>query len=427
MDQQGYPYGHHGVNASLPSLPPHPGHAIAGPSARPFSNNVAGDGPVPIKYTPVTGRVSKALKGVPVHTCNDCNPPRTFTRNEHLKRHQLSHKNPSHECKIPGCGRKFHRKDLLDRHEQKHEQESQRSLRGGNLHSPRRRSTHSPAVSGLGIRHSPYPSMSGAASHSYGGSAIYNGSSTPLANHHAVYGSQSSPGNIDPPTPLSPPNSSGTDSYGRPLSQRQSFGNSNYVFSTPMSHQLPVIHHQPINPPNNPMNLGNYPDHRAPRRPSLHLSFLTPSDGHSGPMASHEASGIPSSASSTYSNGSDLTRSNRSTARSSSDEWVDPSGFLSPSPMPPSHNSSIQLLSPVSMDTAFPTSGSSSPSTRLSMESMDYQSSLSYASPRPISRTGHAMYGSLENNPVNNMYSNDPIMMDTRQQPIGSLVRICLS
>lgn len=29
---------------------------------------------VPVKYTPITGRVSKAKKGVPVHTCEQCRP-----------------------------------------------------------------------------------------------------------------------------------------------------------------------------------------------------------------------------------------------------------------------------------------------------------------------------------------------------------------
>lgn len=38
-----------------------------------------------IKYTPVTGRISKAKKGVPVHTCGICRPVKTFTRAEHLR------------------------------------------------------------------------------------------------------------------------------------------------------------------------------------------------------------------------------------------------------------------------------------------------------------------------------------------------------
>jgi hypothetical protein len=31
-------------------------------------------GDVPVKYTPVTGRISRAKKGIPVHTCEDCKP-----------------------------------------------------------------------------------------------------------------------------------------------------------------------------------------------------------------------------------------------------------------------------------------------------------------------------------------------------------------
>lgn len=40
---------------------------------------------VPVKYTPVTGRISRAKKGVPVHTCEICRPVKTFTRAEHLR------------------------------------------------------------------------------------------------------------------------------------------------------------------------------------------------------------------------------------------------------------------------------------------------------------------------------------------------------
>lgn len=38
---------------------------------------------IPVKYTPVTGRISRAKKGVPVHTCEIC--AKTFTRAEHLR------------------------------------------------------------------------------------------------------------------------------------------------------------------------------------------------------------------------------------------------------------------------------------------------------------------------------------------------------
>lgn len=104
-DQQGYAYGHHAVSSPMgaPAMtaPAGMGSYEAVPEGQAGSSSV--------KYTPVTGRVSKALKGVPVHTCNDCVPPRvsvvsgcrgswlywveqlltywyqTFSRNEHLK------------------------------------------------------------------------------------------------------------------------------------------------------------------------------------------------------------------------------------------------------------------------------------------------------------------------------------------------------
>lgn len=40
-------------------------------SSRRGSENMDG---MPVKYTPITGRVSKAKKGVPVHTCEQCRP-----------------------------------------------------------------------------------------------------------------------------------------------------------------------------------------------------------------------------------------------------------------------------------------------------------------------------------------------------------------
>ncbi|KAK2593685.1 hypothetical protein QQS21_008592 [Conoideocrella luteorostrata] len=78
---------------------------------------------VPVKLTPITGRVSRAKKGVPVHTCDICRPPKTFTRAEHLRRHQLSHQPPDLPCPVLGCDKVFHRRDLLERHQQRHDQE----------------------------------------------------------------------------------------------------------------------------------------------------------------------------------------------------------------------------------------------------------------------------------------------------------------
>lgn len=77
----------------------------------------------PVRLTPITGRISRAKKGQPVHICEVCRPPKTFTRAEHLRRHQLSHRTPGFACEWPGCDRAFHRHDLLVRHQQKHEQE----------------------------------------------------------------------------------------------------------------------------------------------------------------------------------------------------------------------------------------------------------------------------------------------------------------
>ncbi len=41
---------------------------------RPMSSATSSD--MPVKYTPITGRVSRARKGVPVHICEICRPPK---------------------------------------------------------------------------------------------------------------------------------------------------------------------------------------------------------------------------------------------------------------------------------------------------------------------------------------------------------------
>ncbi|KJZ78707.1 hypothetical protein HIM_02098 [Hirsutella minnesotensis 3608] len=98
------------------------GHAGAAYPGTPMrSYDAAGDAPV--KLTPITGRVSRAKKGLAVHTCELCRPAKTFTRAEHLRRHQKSHRPPDLACQVPGCDKVFHRKDLLDRHQQRHDQD----------------------------------------------------------------------------------------------------------------------------------------------------------------------------------------------------------------------------------------------------------------------------------------------------------------
>ncbi|UPX20079.1 uncharacterized protein EKO05_0010324 [Ascochyta rabiei] len=70
-----------------------------------------------VNYTK-TGRVSKAKKGVKVH---DCECGRSYTRAEHLRRHQRNHaQEGAMFCKHPDCGKTFYRTDLLQRHEERH-------------------------------------------------------------------------------------------------------------------------------------------------------------------------------------------------------------------------------------------------------------------------------------------------------------------
>lgn len=91
MDPSQYGYGYGG---------PSGGHDPSGAPSRPFSNTPPGSD-MPVKLTPITGRVSRAKKGMKVHTCDICRPPKvsyvldqlsahsdfdqTFTRAEHLR------------------------------------------------------------------------------------------------------------------------------------------------------------------------------------------------------------------------------------------------------------------------------------------------------------------------------------------------------
>ncbi|KAI0974185.1 hypothetical protein F4678DRAFT_424932 [Xylaria arbuscula] len=118
MDTTGY--GAYTQSSSSSNMPP---SGRSNVSSRPISSVPGDSNNIPVKLTPITGRVSRAKKGVPVHTCDICKPPKTFTRAEHLRRHQLSHKPATFQCLYPGCDKTFHRQDLLSRHTQRHEQE----------------------------------------------------------------------------------------------------------------------------------------------------------------------------------------------------------------------------------------------------------------------------------------------------------------
>ncbi|KAM0341373.1 hypothetical protein ACHAPU_010016 [Fusarium lateritium] len=124
-------------NTSFESYGSSYGSSQPGPSSntpmRPFTAGAASVEPH-VKLTPITGKISKAKKGVPVHRCNQC--PKTFSRAEHLRRHQLSHSPAELRCPIPNCNKPFYRKDLLDRHVQKHDQDDQ-DVTSGKRNSPK--------------------------------------------------------------------------------------------------------------------------------------------------------------------------------------------------------------------------------------------------------------------------------------------------
>ncbi|KAJ6783340.1 hypothetical protein PWT90_04339 [Aphanocladium album] len=150
-------------------------------------------GDASVKLTPITGRVSRAKKGIPVHTCEMCRPPKTFTRAEHLRRHQLSHQPPDLACGVPGCSKVFHRKDLLERHQQRHEQDERLASEDPRHHrssSPGRQSqafgSSSPSRSmhmgSYGVPASSHSPMSSTRRHEAHGSGSWGSASRPFGH-----------------------------------------------------------------------------------------------------------------------------------------------------------------------------------------------------------------------------------------------------
>ncbi|CAH0059231.1 unnamed protein product [Clonostachys solani] len=118
MDAMHYPQDHYNSNYGYG-----PSSSYSDPASRAYSTvPTAG---APIKYTPITGRVSRAKKGYPVHLANN------GILSPNCRRHQLSHNPPELVCSVPGCGKTFHRKDLLERHQHRHEQDRGMSMSGG--------------------------------------------------------------------------------------------------------------------------------------------------------------------------------------------------------------------------------------------------------------------------------------------------------
>ncbi|KAF2133716.1 hypothetical protein P153DRAFT_380904 [Dothidotthia symphoricarpi CBS 119687] len=73
----------------------------------------------PMVHYTRTGRISKAKKGLKVHAC-ECG--KSYTRAEHLRRHQKNHlQDGTLVCDFPDCERTFFRADLLQRHQERHD------------------------------------------------------------------------------------------------------------------------------------------------------------------------------------------------------------------------------------------------------------------------------------------------------------------
>ncbi|GKT60654.1 C2H2 finger domain-containing protein [Colletotrichum tofieldiae] len=304
MEQSNYGYGH--VGSSSGGLDP------SGPPMRPYGHAPTG-GEAPIKLTPITGRVSRAKKGMKVHTCDICRPPK------------LSHETPQYACPIPGCDRAFHRKDLLERHQQRHELEGDKVSRSRGASQSRRTSAGSleGGVRGLGLQHPMlgYPPNATTATQSL--------PITPSMSHAGAYPSMSAP---DISKSMAP--HVGNDGY-RPASGGPGYGGS-YSLST-QSAQQPLMQ-QPNSGFNTPPTFGSieYQPRTTPEFPSLYLQteglgLQMSSDG--PPELSHaqDHGGWPSSASdSTYSTPSDNSRrAFWPPARASTTDW--PTG-LSPCP-----------------------------------------------------------------------------------------------
>ncbi|KAJ5527189.1 hypothetical protein N7513_011348 [Penicillium frequentans] len=117
-------------------------------------------GPVPPSPSSSAGesRVSKAKKGKRVHACEFDGCSKVFTRAEHRRRHELSHRSKKmYACNYEGCTKAFHDADYLVQHMARHDPEvpvkspSMRSNSTSSTVSARqsqRYSAKSPAVTG---------------------------------------------------------------------------------------------------------------------------------------------------------------------------------------------------------------------------------------------------------------------------------------
>ncbi|KAF7550540.1 hypothetical protein G7Z17_g5655 [Cylindrodendrum hubeiense] len=284
-------------NASIDSTesPYGPGYSLPTSNSpmRPFTTNMGGSEPR-VKLTPITGKISKAKKGVPVHNCDQC--PKTFTRAEHLRRHQLSHAAPDLRCHVPNCGKTFYRKDLLERHLQRHEQDDKAK---DAKPSSRRRSSKG-------------------SNHSYGNPPLESGLKMP----EAFVGHRSNNGSDLPGTPGMAPGQWQTMATAPNAGQNHTsspqmmdsnddypMGNvsKDYVLGPPMPNLQPTTE-------------SFIPAYSQPRdMPELSNLFIP--DGGAAALSWQDQT-MPSSASeSTYSTPSDNSRRHRFPLRTSSGDW----------------------------------------------------------------------------------------------------------
>lgn len=94
MDSIGY--GSYAHSSSSSNMPP---SSRSNVSSRPMSS-APGESSIPVKLTPITGRVSRAKKGVPVHICDVCKPPKVCRLNPCEVRDLLTVPRRSHEQSI---------------------------------------------------------------------------------------------------------------------------------------------------------------------------------------------------------------------------------------------------------------------------------------------------------------------------------------
>ncbi|KAH8699945.1 hypothetical protein BGZ61DRAFT_240210 [Ilyonectria robusta] len=282
-------------NASIDSTesPYGPGYSIPPSNSpmRPFPTNMGGSEPR-VKLTPITRKISKAKKGVPVHNCDQC--PKTFTRAEHLRRHQLSHAAPDLRCHVPNCGKTFFRKDLLDRHVQRHEQDD----------NPKDSKSSSRRRSSKGSNH-PYPPSGLQMPEAFAGHRPNPSGDLPVTpgmtpgNWQAMATVPNTGQNHTP----SPHIMDSNDDY--PMGNVSK----DYILDTPMSNLqttaesfMPGLYSQPRDMPELPLLF--IPDN-APAAPSWQDNQTMPS----------------SASESTYSTPSDNSRRHRFPVRTSSGDW----------------------------------------------------------------------------------------------------------